>query len=40
MLTPRAYLPAGVENFVTTAGLEALKAEREEIKRAKNRKKR
>lgn len=31
MLTPRAYLPAGIENFVTTAGLEALKAEREEI---------
>lgn len=31
MLTPRAFLPAGVENFVTTAGLEALKAEREEI---------
>ena len=31
MLTPRAYLPAGVENFVTTAGLEALKVEREEI---------
>ena len=33
MLTPRAYLPAGVENFVTTPGLEALKAEREEILR-------
>ena len=33
MLTPRAYLPAGVENFVTSAGLEALKAEREEILR-------
>lgn len=31
MLTPRAFLPAGVENFVTTAGLEALKQEREEI---------
>ena len=31
MLTPRAFLPPGVENFVTTAGLEALKAEREEI---------
>ena len=33
MLTPRAFLPAGVENFVTSAGLEALKAEREEILR-------
>lgn len=33
MLTPRAYLPAGVENFVTTAGLEALKTEREGILR-------
>ncbi len=31
MLTPRAFLPPGVENFVTTAGLEALKAERESI---------
>jgi len=31
MLTPRAFLPAGIENFVTTSGLEALKAEREEI---------
>ena len=31
MLTPRAFLLSGVENFVTTAGLEALKAEREEI---------
>ena len=25
MLTPRAFLPPGVENFVTTTGLEALK---------------
>ena len=33
MLTPRAFLPAGVENFVTSAGLEELKAEREEILR-------
>lgn len=33
MLTPRAFLPAGVENFVTSAGLEALMAEREEILR-------
>lgn len=33
MLTPRAFLPAGVENFVTSVGLEALKAEREEILR-------
>jgi transcription elongation factor GreB len=33
MLTPRAFLPAGVENFVTTTGLEELKAEREEILR-------
>ena len=31
MLTPRAFLPPGVENFVTTAGLEALKQEREDI---------
>lgn len=33
MLTPRAFLPAGVENFVTSAGMEELKAEREEILR-------
>ncbi len=33
MLTPRAFLPPGVENFVTSAGLEELKAEREEILR-------
>ncbi len=31
LVTPRAFLPAGVENFVTSAGLEALKSEREEI---------
>ena len=33
MLTPRAFLPAGVENFVTSTGMEELKAEREEILR-------
>ncbi len=33
MLTPRAFLPAGVENFVTSVGMEELKAEREEILR-------
>ena len=33
MLTPRAFLPPGVENFVTSAGMEELKAEREEILR-------
>ncbi len=31
LVTPRAFLPAGVENFVTSAGLEELKSEREEI---------
>ncbi|MCR4965946.1 MAG: GreA/GreB family elongation factor [Bacteroidales bacterium] len=31
MLTPRAYLPAGVENFVTSTGMQALKDEREEL---------
>ena len=33
MLTPRAFLPAGVENFVTSVGMAELKAEREEILR-------
>ena len=33
MLTPRAFLPPGVENFVTSVGMEELKAEREEILR-------
>ena len=33
MLTPRAFLPPGVENFVTSEGMEELKAEREEILR-------
>ena len=31
LVTPRAYLPAGVENFVTPEGLQALKDEREEL---------
>ena len=31
MLTPRAYLPAGVENFVTSTGMQALKDEREAL---------
>lgn len=31
MLTPRAFLPPGVENFVTSAGMEELRAEREAI---------
>lgn len=29
LVTPRAFLPAGVENFVTPEGLQALKDERE-----------
>ena len=29
MVTPRAYLPAGVENFVTPEGLQELREERE-----------
>ena len=36
MLTPRAYLPAGVENYVTSAGLEALKAERKQYEGVDN----
>ena len=31
MVTPRAYLPAGVENFVTPEGLQELKEEREAL---------
>ena len=31
LVTPRAFLPAGVENFVTSAGLAALNEEREAI---------
>ena len=31
MVTPRAYLPAGVENFVTPEGLQKLKEEREAL---------
>ena len=31
MVTPRAYLPAGVENFVTSEGLLELKEEREAL---------
>lgn len=36
LVTPRPYLPPGVENYVTSNGLQALKLEREELLRERS----